>query len=66
MNEGSLYHGPLYTRPSYNLPRITNPLFGLGTTEPPSTGMLLVGFIGMGVLTYLAAEVFLPKPRRSR
>jgi hypothetical protein len=42
MDEGSLFHGPIYTRPAYTLPRIQRPLFGVGedslVQEGPAVG----------------------------
>ncbi len=75
LNEGSLYHGPNYTRPAYNLPQISNPLFGVGVEEAtyadsrkPAENWytLSLGLLGTGVLVYIACELLLPKPREYR
>jgi len=41
LNEGSLYHGPVYTRPDYRLPWIMRPLRGLGV-DPLRDGKILI------------------------
>lgn len=73
-NEGSLYHGPVYTRPAYNLPWMKRPLFGTDdvavatSAEKPSAvsgemvKVLLGGVVAFGCV-YLLAELFLPKRR---
>lgn len=35
LNEGSLYHGPIYTRPSYRMPWMMRPLRGTGQLDLP-------------------------------
>jgi hypothetical protein len=68
-DEGSQYHGPIYTRPVYSLPRITQPLFGVeeaggsGSGEPSLMNTALLGVAAFG-LVYVACEVLLPRPRR--
>lgn len=39
LNEGSLFHGPVYTRPMYNLPWVPRPMNGLGDTDPSEIGL---------------------------
>ena len=65
-NEGSLFHGPVYTRPTYNLPRITRPLFGTETKESNNGELMKLTLGGVAVfgMAYLACELLLPKPRR--
>lgn len=68
LNEGSLFHGPVYTRPVYNLPRISRPVFGVETNAAPDEKgemmKLAVGSVVIFGLAYLSCEMLLPKPRR--
>ncbi len=66
LNEGSLYHGPNYTRPVYTLPRVARPVFGVETPEEDSADIkkLAIGGAVMFGLVYVACEILLPKPRR--
>lgn len=41
LNEGSLYHGPVYTRPSYNLNWTKRPLFGVDQPQADMLGVVL-------------------------
>lgn len=64
LNEGSLFHGPIYTRPMNSFPWVATPVFGTETettTSSTKTVFLLVGVLG---LTYLAAELLFPRPSR--
>ncbi len=70
LNEGSLFHGPIYTRPSYNLPWMKRPLFGTDDVAVAETKtsvinadmvkVLVGGVVAFGCV-YLLAEMFLPK-----
>ena len=52
LNEGSLYHGPIYTRPSYNLPWMPRPLNGL---EGNAAGvpLMIAAVAGVGLVAWL-------------
>lgn len=52
-NEGSLFHGPVYTRPSYNLPRITRPVFGTPEAEEESEKEYLLKLGVISVLMFI-------------
>lgn len=61
LNEGSLFHGPLYTRPAYNLPRISRPLFGVEGEGEISLGKtLLLGGVCF-VLAYVGSNLIFGK-----
>lgn len=45
LNEGSLFHGPVYTRPTYNLPWAVRPLFGVGQEAPVEDKASMVGAV---------------------
>lgn len=66
LNEGSLYHGPVYTRPSYNLPRIKNPLFGLGDETKQASEKTKMIFYGVGFFLVVGAAVLLTPKRGMR
>lgn len=44
-NEGSLFHGPIYTRPGYKMPWVNNPMNGLADDEV-GKAKLVGGMIG--------------------
>ena len=58
LNEGSLYHGPVYTRPDYRLPYSMRPLRGTveENTDPSSSiGVVLPLVVVGGVVLALFA-----------
>jgi hypothetical protein len=52
LNEGSLFHGPVYTRPSYNLPRIERPVFGVENQQEKVGAQAWIVTIGVGLVTF--------------
>ena len=61
-NEGSLFHGPVYTRPSYNLPRIERPVFGVEKEEEgTSLAVLAVWGVVMFGLTKVSLDLIFGK-----
>lgn len=51
-NEGSLFHGPVYTRPAYTLPRIQRPVFGVEKEEEENTALEVVKLAAVSALLF--------------
>ena len=59
LNEGSLYHGPVYTRPDYRLPYSMRPLRGVVENTNPSESIEVVLpllMVGGLILTLFAMD----------